>query len=216
MGLEADCTMEWRGRSASGRALLETDELLFRGEVRLKIARPTISSVAAEGGKLKVGFGGDSATFTLGAAAEKWARALVIRKSRLDKLGVVPGLTVSVIGVDDAAFRDELRERIGAFAEGTPAEDGDLLFFGVRAAADLGRIATLKRTLKQSGALWVIHPKGQAEVGQAKLMAAGRGAGLVDVKVASFSPTHTAEKFVVPLAARKPRGKRESGRPTRA
>jgi hypothetical protein len=32
--------------------------------------------------------------------------------------------------------------------------------------------------------------------------AAARGAGLVDVKVASFSPTHMAERFVIPVAAR--------------
>jgi hypothetical protein len=29
-------------------------------------------------------------------------------------------------------------------------------------------------------------------------MAAGKTAGLVDVKVVSFSETHTAEKFVIP------------------
>ena len=32
-------------------------------------------------------------------------------------------------------------------------------------------------------------------------MAAGKQAGLVDVKVVSFSPTHTAEKFVIPRTA---------------
>jgi hypothetical protein len=31
---------------------------------------------------------------------------------------------------------------------------------------------------------------------------AGKAAGLVDVKVARFSETHTAEKFVVPVAKR--------------
>ena len=31
-------------------------------------------------------------------------------------------------------------------------------------------------------------------------MAAGKAAGLVDVKVVGFSPTHTAEKFVIPVA----------------
>jgi len=36
-------------------------------------------------------------------------------------------------------------------------------------------------------------------------MSAGKRAGLVDVKVVSFSETHTAEKFVVPVAKR-PKG----------
>ena len=33
-------------------------------------------------------------------------------------------------------------------------------------------------------------------------MAAGKAAGLVDVKVVGFSATHTAEKFVIPVPAR--------------
>jgi hypothetical protein len=33
-------------------------------------------------------------------------------------------------------------------------------------------------------------------------MEAGKAAGLVDVKVISFSDTHTGEKFVIPLALR--------------
>lgn len=35
-------------------------------------------------------------------------------------------------------------------------------------------------------------------------MAAGKAAGLVDVKVVSFSATHTAETFVIPVSARRP------------
>jgi glycerate-2-kinase len=38
--------------------------------------------------------------------------------------------------------------------------------------------------------------------GRLLLLAAGKAAGLVDVKVVGFSTTHTAEKFVIPKAAR--------------
>jgi hypothetical protein len=34
------------------------------------------------------------------------------------------------------------------------------------------------------------------------VMAAGKAAGLVDVKVVGFSSTHTAQKFVIPLKNR--------------
>ena len=61
---------------------------------------------------------------------------------------------------------------------------------------------TLRTSLKPNGALWVIRPKGRPEISEAAVRAAGRAAGLVDVKVVGFSPTHTAEKFVVPLAKR--------------
>ena len=40
-------------------------------------------------------------------------------------------------------------------------------------------------------------------------MSAGKRAGLVDVKVVSFSDTHTAEKFVIPV--RSARSKQMTG-----
>jgi hypothetical protein len=48
----------------------------------------------------------------------------------------------------------------------------------------------------------VIRPKGKAVITESDVMAAGKKAGLVDVKVVSFSETHTAEKFVIPVAKR--------------
>jgi hypothetical protein len=50
--------------------------------------------------------------------------------------------------------------------------------------------------------VWVIRPKGRPDISERAVMAAGKAAGLVDVKVVSFSPTHTAEKFVIPVKAR--------------
>ena len=42
----------------------------------------------------------------------------------------------------------------------------------------------------------------RVEIAESAVMAAGKAAGLVDVKVVRFSLTHTAEKFVIPLAKR--------------
>ena len=68
--------------------------------------------------------------------------------------------------------------------------------------AELGRIEKLKASLRPDGALWVIRPKGRPGISELAVMRAGQAAGLVDVKVVSFSATHTAEKFVIPLRAR--------------
>ena len=56
--------------------------------------------------------------------------------------------------------------------------------------------------IKPDGAVWIVRPKGRKDVTEAETMAAGKRAGLVDVKVVSFSETHTAEKFVIPVAKR--------------
>jgi hypothetical protein len=37
MGQEVTCTARWGGKSVRGKALLETAEIIFRGEERLKI-----------------------------------------------------------------------------------------------------------------------------------------------------------------------------------
>jgi hypothetical protein len=42
-----------------------------------------------------------------------------------------------------------------------------------------------------------------AEVSESAVRAAALAAGLVDVKVARVSATHTAEKFVIPKAERR-------------
>jgi hypothetical protein len=45
----------------------------------------------------------------------------------------------------------------------------------------------------------VVYPKGKQEITENDVLKAGRQAGLVDTKVALFSDTHTALKFVVPV-----------------
>jgi hypothetical protein len=50
--------------------------------------------------------------------------------------------------------------------------------------------------------IWTLRPKGSRDLTESEMMRAGKDAGLVDVKVVSFSDTLTAEKFVVPVARR--------------
>ena len=51
--------------------------------------------------------------------------------------------------------------------------------------------------------MWVVAPRGSADVREADVLAAGKAAGLVDVKVVRFSPTRTAHKFVIPVNHRR-------------
>ena len=43
--------------------------------------------------------------------------------------------------------------------------------------------------------VWVIYPKGIQAVTENDVIKAGRSVGFADIKVASFSATHTALKF---------------------
>ena len=203
MGANATCTARFTGKTASGRARLETAVLQFRGgDLKLSIPFTQMSKVTARGETLSVTFPGGTASFDLGAAAPKWAGKILHPPSRLQKIGVKPDWRASAIGVSDMTFLKELESAVAHLSIGRVVKDCDAIFFGATKEAELSRLDTLKASLKPNGALWIVRPKGRPEISERATMAAGTAAGLVDVKVVGFSPTHTAEKFVIPLAAR--------------
>jgi hypothetical protein len=198
MGQEKECTLRRDGRTLEGKALLETDHLLFRGTERLKISFRDLNGVTADGGVLRLEWGGRRAELELGAAAEKWAQRILHPPSRLDKLGVKAGVTVRLQGRFDADFTRELK----AAGAKPPGKMADLIFLAASATADLTRIAELARKLQPAGGLWVIYPKGVEAIREIEVIEAGRAAGLKDTKVVSFSATHTGLRFAIPVAAR--------------
>ncbi|HEV3231061.1 MAG TPA: hypothetical protein VG245_02275 [Candidatus Dormibacteraeota bacterium] len=141
---------------------------------------------------------------------------------RVLKLGVRSGMRALLIGLPTDGFADEAREmgaevtevgeRLGATAppgagEGAtrPGPEGggyDLIFLGLSHRDDLPRIAATKPRLSRNGALWTLRPKGVKEITEHEVREAGLSAGLVDVKVVAFSPTHSAQKFVYRLKDR--------------
>jgi hypothetical protein len=204
MGREAVCTARFGGKSAVGKALLETREVIFRGpELRLIIPFERIQKIDVKGGALSLKTAEGVAILELGPQAEAWAKRITNPPGRLDKLGVKPGMKVSLVGDIDAGFIEELRARTQDLSQGRPRPASDLIFFAAQAPAELERLATLKKSLQPAGAIWVLRQKGPAaRVSERAVMAAGKAAGLVDTKVASFSDTHTAERLVIPVAKR--------------
>ena len=103
----------------------------------------------------------------------------------------------------DGDFAKDLRTKAKSFSDSKPLSNSDLIFFGAARSADLERTRRLVPSLASAGALWIVYPKGRKEITELQVLDAGRQAGLVvDVKVVSFSATHTALKFVRPKADR--------------
>jgi hypothetical protein len=202
MGLEADCIATIAGRSVAGKARLEAKDLVFRGSERLTIPLASVKSAAAKAGRLEVRYAGGSASFELGKLAEKWALKLRYPRSRIDKLGVKPGLRVAVLGVDEAEFLKELRERTSDVALGKPKRGSDLVFVMMSERGQLSKLKSLQKTIKPEGAIWVVWPKGRKEFREDDVRAAGPAAGLVDVKVVAFSETLSGLKMMIPVAKR--------------
>lgn len=202
MGLEAKCQLRVGRTVHEGKALLETDELLFRGDVRLKIPLTAIKSVSAADGILRVEHADGRAAFTLGPAADKWAERIRSPRTLIDKLDIKPGAVVSVLGVSDADFLTQLRARTTEITVGKIHKASAAIILAVETPRDLDKIGPVAEKMPRSAMLWVVHPKGVAGVKDTDIFGASDTAGLTYTKVARFSATHTAEKLVVPVSKR--------------
>jgi hypothetical protein len=120
----------------------------------------------------------------------------------IDKLGVKPGQKIAVLGVESAEFLTELTARVPEYSRGKRVVGADLIFFSAEAVADLAQLNSLGRSIQKNGAIWVVYPKGQKHIREIDVITAGKSAGLTDNKVCSFSVTHTALRFCIPVAKR--------------
>jgi hypothetical protein len=203
MGLEAECTVRVGRKTSAGKAQLEGEVLGFRGDFRLEIPFDDIKSVKAEGAELVVRTADQEARFEVGAhVAERWARLITEPKGLFEKLEVGPESRVAVVDVTDSLFVTALRERTAQVAEGRVPEGAPTIFFGAESRDALRKIQLLRARMIDSGAIWILRPKGSQAISEADVFDAVRTAGLVDTKVVSFSKTHTAHKCVIPLELR--------------
>jgi hypothetical protein len=191
MGLEAQCACRWSGGTGMVKALLETEELILRGDVKRTIPLPAIADVAVEGDELRFRAAGEELALTLGAKpAQRWATKLTTPPPTLArKLGIGPEARARVIGpVDDPVLREALRD-----AEAVDADDAAL---GIAVVADE---AALRHALDVHGAkgpLWLVYAKGpRAGFGEGAVRSLMRTAGYIDTKVAAVSDTLSAMRY---------------------
>jgi hypothetical protein len=121
----------------------------------------------------------------------------------LDKLGIRPGMRVALIDIDDPEIRPLIAERTSDLTEGWSERDTDIVLLGADEPAALAPLEELATRIRPNGAIWVVSRKGKAAtLRDVDVIDAAKSAGLVDNKVASFSPTHTALRLVIPVALR--------------
>lgn len=113
-----------------------------------------------------------------------------------------PASKVSALGVKDPDFWKQVKAVTDNIFEGRALKDSDSIFIQADNKEDLKKLKSLRETIKRDGAIWVIAPKDVEHVKESDVLQAGKDAVLVDVKVVSFSETHTAHKFVIPLSGR--------------
>jgi len=203
MGLEAECTVRVGRKTSAGKALLEGERLIFRGDFRLDIPFEQMKSVVVDGGALVLRTEDGETRLELGPLlAERWSRLIKEPKGLFEKLEVGPQSRVAVVDVRDTLFLTALRERTASVAEGRVPEGAPVIFFGADTRDALRKVQLLRARLVDTGALWIVRPKGSKAISEADVFEAFRVAGLVDTKVVAFSKTHTAHKAVIPVELR--------------
>ena len=202
MGAEAKSTLKIGRQSYDGTALLESDELRFRGETRLRIALRDVTGVSAADGILRIEHANGVASFVLGDKAESWAEKIRSPRTLSDKLGISRGMQVAVIDVDEREVLDDLSAKGAQLVMGSVPQNVPMVLFRVVRPSQLAALGSMTSRIARNGAIWVVHPRGDAAVADTVIFAAARDAGLTYTKVVRFSEQDTAEKLVIPRAAR--------------
>jgi len=159
MGYETKCRVRVDDRSgtireADGTVLLETDELIVRGDARVGIPRASIERVATRGGVVTVTSPTAIVSLTLGAdVAVRWHKKLEEPPKRLiDKLDVKPNAKVWACGIHDEMLITQLQELTTRVGRATQASDCDVVLVGVDSEDQLDRIQRALGALAERGA----------------------------------------------------------------
>ena len=196
MGREAEGHAIWDGASGAVKALLESDGIILRGEIRAKLRRDGLMNWRVDGEDLFLQSGGVPLVLTLGAKeAAAWVKALDRPVPSLaSKLGVSAAAPVWVIGGPPP-------EEIAVAVAGAqrPGPEGAALIIAVLTGpGDLE--AALAAGQAQGLRVWCVHGKGKgAAVGDAVVRAAFRGAGWMDIKSSAVSEGFSATLYRPPV-----------------
>jgi hypothetical protein len=202
MGREAICHAKFGRESGEGQVLLETDDLLFRGEFRVKVPLKDITAANVKDGVLTVEWPEGRLVLSLGRSADKWAQAITSPKTVVEKLGVKPGMKVVLVGRFETSFRTDVMNALGVKPGVKPVAGCDIVFVLMVHPNDTDKLEDLAPAIYPDGALWAVYPKGRRDLSEDTVRRAARESGLVDIKVVRVSEELGALKLVIPKAAR--------------
>jgi hypothetical protein len=127
MGTEIVCEAKYKRASYRVKLHLDRQALTLRDELKLSIPLKEIQQVAAKDDRLTVKWNNDTVVLHVGNKAERLANSIRNPRSLLDRLGIKPDHTVSLLGLDDPSFVQELRQRTDAVAEGSVKAKSDVI-----------------------------------------------------------------------------------------
>lgn len=184
MGNEVVCMVKHEGKIAQVRALLETDRVILRGDIKATIPFDSLKRIDADHDVLYL----DKTELQLGAQAAKWQKKILHPPTLLEKLGLKVGMAVDVMGFDDLTWLSGFR----------PATEPpfDAMLVRVENSQDLPIMEAVEGLIQIGGMFWIIYPKGLKHFTEAHVRQHGIEGGWVDVKTCKFDETYTGLKFL--------------------
>lgn len=210
MGQEVKTTLRFDGRILEGVALLETDTIIFRGGgggVSLTVKFSEIFKIEANAGWLDLQTGRGLLLFELGPKAEIWAEKIKNPKALIEKLGVDAEKKVCIVGKLDLDLRGDLDASGAKIAKSARGKDFDMVFVAASSKKDLEKLPGVREMIKQDGGIWIVYPKGNADLTEREVLTAGRTLQLTDNKQVKVSEVLTSVRFVIPTHLRAQRKK---------
>jgi hypothetical protein len=193
MGREATTIAHWNGQSGSVKAVLESTELILRGDIRTKIARSVIHQFDVTGDALTLTTADNALVLELGSAeAQKWANALAKPPPTLaQKLGIDLVRRAFVLGqVNDEALKEAL---VDATTE--DPQTATIIVAVLISERDLTAAIHLGREMPEC-AIWCVSPKGKtASITDHQIRHEMRASGYIDTKTSGVSDKLTATRY---------------------
>jgi len=197
MGREAHCTCRWGDREGRVTALLESSELILRGDIRVRAALHTFEHVRARADKLEFTVAGERVALKLGeSCARRWADAIAAPPPTLArKLGIDSATRLHFTGsIDDDALREALAN---AAAIDVSVGEADLAI--IRTDDRFALLRWVDAAAAFDAAIpptWIVYIKGRgAPLGESSVRELMREHAFIDTKVAAVSQRLTALRF---------------------
>lgn len=203
MGQEVKTTLRWDGRILEGTALLESESLIFRGGATLNVPFKEMFNVEASSGWLELRTPRGLLLLELGPKAEVWADKIKNPKGLVEKLGVDATKKIAIVGKLDPDVRADLEATGAKIAKSARGSGFDLVFVAASNKKEIEKLPSAKELIKDDGGIWIVYPKGNANLTEREVLTAGRTLGLTDNKQVKVNDVLTSVRFVIPVAQRK-------------
>lgn len=193
MGREATAYAEVGSKTGQVRALLESTELILRGEIRRRFPKAAMRQVRVEGDTLQFRANEETVALHLGATvAQSWAAAIAKPPPSLRaKLGLGTQARALLMG----EIADEVLAEATQGALVTNGAAAQMMIAIIDGPDDLAKAQRIHASFPALP-LWTVYPKGRdVAFGDTAIRTDLRGAGFRDTKSCAVSDTLTATRY---------------------